>query len=220
MRWEQACCDAAVSDIFGFNALQIGLPQFDLLQASRIPFRQKAGPTGNIETLCDPAALPFSSNSIDLVVLPHILEFSHNPHQILREIERILIPEGQLIITGFNPFSMWGIKQRLNRSGNFPWSGQYLSIPRLNDWLALLGFESDRGTFGCYAPPATQRQWLQRWQKIETTSERWLNFSGAVYLLHAIKRTPGMRLITPNWKNKRVRGKALRPVAQKESNEC
>jgi SAM-dependent methyltransferase len=216
MNWEQACCDATVADIFGYNALQIGLPQYDLLQANRIPFRQKAGTEGHIDTLCEPTALPFSSKSIDLVVLPHILEFSPDPHQILREVERILIPEGQLIITGFNPYSTWGIKQKFNRSGEFPWAGNYLSIPRLSDWLQLLGFELDRGTLGCYAPPVTQRSWLQRWQHIESTSERWLNFSGAVYVLHAIKRTHGMRLITPNWKKKPARGKVLRPIAQKE----
>ncbi len=150
------------------------------------------------------------------MVLPHILEFSPDPHQILREVERILIPEGQLIITGFNPYSTWGIKQKFNRSGEFPWNGNYLSIARLSDWLQLLGFELDRGTLGCYAPPVTQRSWLQRWQHIEATSERWLNFSGAVYVLHAIKRTHGMRLITPNWKKKPARGKVLRPIAQKE----
>lgn len=219
MGWEQRNLDAAVADVFGFNALQLGLPQFDFLQANRIPLRQKAGESGAVDTLCDLVALPFASQSIDLVVLPHALEFSDDPHQILREVERILIPEGQVIIIGFNPFSLWGLKRRINRSGNFPWHGSYLSMRRLRDWLKLLGFEVDRGTLGCFAPPFEQQQWLQRWPVIETVGERCWNFSGGIYMLRAIKRVHSMRLITPNWKKKPVRAAALHPMAQKESND-
>ena len=217
--WEQRNLDAMVADIFGFNALQLGLPQYDFLRTNRIPLRQKAGETGSIDALCDLVALPFASQSVDLVVLPHALEFSDAPHQILREVERILIPEGQVIIIGFNPFSLWGIKRRLNQTGNFPWNGSYLSITRLNDWLKLLGFEVDRSTLGCYAPPFEQEHWLQRCHLIEGLGHRWWNFSGAVYVLRAIKRTHSMRLITPNWKTTKVGAKALRPVVQKECND-
>src|SRR6185369_15067456 len=82
--WEQQQLDAIVVDIFGFNALQIGLPQGDFLRANRIPLRQKTGSFGAVEVLCDCTALPFASGSIDLVVLPHVLEFADEPHQILR----------------------------------------------------------------------------------------------------------------------------------------
>ena len=86
--WEQGQLDAVVADIFGFNALQIGLPQGDFLRANRIPLRQKAGCQGNVDVLCDPSALPFASNSTDLVILPHVLEFSwsntHAPQSIVR----------------------------------------------------------------------------------------------------------------------------------------
>ncbi|MBS1158695.1 MAG: methyltransferase protein [Proteobacteria bacterium] len=217
--WEQARFDAAVADIFGFNALQIGLPQFDFLHANRIPLRQKAGPGGAVDTVCQFAALPFAAQSVDLVILPHVLEFSNDPHQILREIERILIPEGQVIITGFNPMSLWGVKKYLKHNGAFPWNGSYLSAPRLKDWLKLLDFEVDRGSFGCYAPPLEQQRWLRRLQFMESAGQRWWHFSGGIYLLRAIKRTHGLRLITPNWRNKMVRGKALRPIAQKECNK-
>jgi SAM-dependent methyltransferase len=214
--WEQRQLDAAVADIFGFHALQIGLPQGDFLRANRIPLRQKAGEYGAVDLVCDCAALPLASLSMDLVVLPHVLEFSHQPHQILREVERILIPEGQVIIIGFNPLSLWGVKRRLDRSGEFPWNGSYLSLNRLKDWLKLLGFEVDRGNLGCYIPPVEQLKWVQGWKIIETAGNRWWNFSGGVYVLRAIKRVHGMHLITPNWRNNSVRAKALRPIAQKE----
>jgi len=218
MAWEQALLDETVADIFGFNALQIGLPQCDFLRTNRIPLRQMAGDTGTVHVRCELTALPFASASTDLVVLPHVLEFSGDPHQLLREVERILIPEGQLIVLGFNPHSLWGLRRLTNRSGNFPWNGSYLSLPRLKDWLKLLGFEVDRGTLGCYVPPMDQEKWLQRWHFMENAGRRWWPFAGGIYLLRAIKRTHGMRLITPDWRKNLVRAKALRPVVHKESN--
>lgn len=217
--WEQHQIDHTVADIFGFNALQIGLPQCDLLRANRIPLRQTACQSGHADVRCELTALPFASHSTDLIVLPHVLEFAEDPHQILREVERILIPEGQLIVLGFNPWSLWGLKRQRHPADRFPWNGRYLSLPRLKDWLQLLGFEVDRGTLGCYAPPFEQVHWLRRWQPLENAGHRWWNFSGAVYMLRAVKRLHGMRLITPNWKKKTVGTKALRPIAQKQTHE-
>lgn len=216
---EQALLDAAVADVFGFNALQLGLPQIDFLRANRIPLRQRAGESGPVDMLCNLDALPIAAHSTDLVLLPHVLEFHHNPHQILREIERILIPEGQVIIVGFNPVSLWGLKCRVGRTGDFPWNGNYLSLLRLRDWLKLLGFEVDRSTFGCCVPPCNQENWLRHWRFMEAAGDRWWGLPGGIYVLRAIKRVHGMRLITPKWKTSTVGAKALRPVAQKESND-
>lgn len=218
--WEQKTLDAMVADVFGFNALQCGLPQRDFLRSNRIPLRQKAAESGIVDVRCELTALPFASHSTDLIVLPHVLEFSDDPHQILREAERVLIPEGQIILIGFNPLSLWGVRKAIKRSGDFPWQGNYLSAPRLKDWLKLLGFEVDTGTFGCFAPPCDGQKWLQRWHFLEAAGHRWWDFSGGVYVLRAIKRTHAMRLITPNWRKKPVRAKALRTVAHKESDGC
>lgn len=216
---EQTRIDAMVSDIFGFNALQLGLPQIDFLRANRIPLRQCAGESGPVDVLCTLDALPFAAHSTDLVVLPHVLEFHHEAHQILREIERILIPEGQVIILGFNPISLWGLKSRVSRSAEFPWNGNYISLMRLRDWLKLLGFTVDYSAFACCVPPCNQEQWLRRWHFMEAAGDRWWGLPGGVYMLRAIKRVHGMRLITPKWKTAAVGSKALRPVAQKESND-
>ncbi len=108
--------------------MQIGLPQIDGLAASRMPHRwiaHTAHPAGG-QTLqasrrcTDFCELPFASQSLDLVVLPHVLEFAHEPHQILREVERVLIPEGQIIVTGFNPASLWGARQAATRLARAP----------------------------------------------------------------------------------------------------
>lgn len=222
--WEQAQVAAAVEDVFGFNALQLGLPELDYLSGSRIPFRQKAGEPGlhgPLDAHCDLRQLPFAANSIDLVILPHVLEFYDEPHQILREVERVLIPDGQLILTGFNPYSLWGAKRWLARRSDegtdFPWCGNYLSPLRARDWLQLLSFEVDRGSYGCYRPPCASQTWLQRWRFVETGGERWWPFAGGIYLLRAIKRVHSMRLVMPRWNKTPKRAKALTALTQKES---
>ncbi len=133
--WEQARIDHAVADLFGFHALQLGLPQLDALRANRMPHRWVAqdslvvpervelpaplepittqSPNVPVALHCDFDALPFASQSIDLVVLPHGLELARDPHETLREIERVLVPEGRVMIVGFNPASLWGLRQRL-----------------------------------------------------------------------------------------------------------
>ena len=214
---EQAYFDKTVADIFGFNAVQMGLPEQNFLRNSRIPLRFSAGnQAGNdVRLIC--TELPFECDSLDLVLLPHVLEFSDNPHQIIREVERVLMPEGNLIISGFNPFSLWGLHRALGRKQGYPWSGQFITLQRMKDWLALLGFEVVGGRFGAYAPPFHQRKWLDRCDFMEKAGDRWWAVSGGVYFLHAIKRVPGMRLIKPKWNAGLVR--KLLPVAPKLNNK-
>ncbi|MDS4016207.1 MAG: class I SAM-dependent methyltransferase [Candidatus Accumulibacter sp.] len=217
MAWEQDMISSAVADVFGYNALQLGLPQCNLLAQNRIPLRQTVDETGDADVRCDLRQIPFAAHSIDLIVMPHVVEFHDDPHQILREVERVLIPEGMLVISGFNPLSIWGLRRRLaGRSAQFPWNGAYLSVLRLKDWLQLLGFEVDRAAFGCYAPPFERERWLRRWQLMETLGCRWWAFAGGVYLVCAVKRVHGMRLILPGWKRARAARKGLSIVSQKE----
>lgn len=214
---EQAYFDKTVADIFGFNAVQMGLPEQNFLRNSRIPLRFSAGnqPGNDVRLVC--TELPFDSDSLDLVLLPHVLEFSDNPHQIIREVERVLMPEGNLIISGFNPFSLWGLHRTLGRKQGYPWSGQFITLQRMKDWLALLGFEVVGGRFAAYAPPFHHRKWLDRYAFMEKAGDRWWAVGGGVYFLHAIKRVPGMRLIKPKW-NEGLVGKLL-PVAPKLNNK-
>ncbi|MEW5903210.1 MAG: methyltransferase domain-containing protein [Pseudomonadota bacterium] len=196
---EQAYFDRTVADIFGFNAVQLGDPGQDFLRNSRIPLRFAAGNRAGNAVRLACSELPFDSGSLDLVLLPHVLEFSDNPHQIIREVERVLMPEGNLIISAFNPYSLWGLHRTLGRKQGFPWQGRFIALPRLKDWLALLGFEVVGGRFAAYAPPFRQQKWLDRAAFMEKAGDRWWAVSGGVYFLHAVKRVPGMRLIKPKW---------------------
>ncbi len=229
LAWEQRHLDQAVVDLFGFHALQLGLPELDALRANRMPHRWLAvesppakgdeaaalvdveGAPSQIEkraiTLhCHFDALPFDAVSLDLVVLPHSLELARDPHLTLREVERVLVPEGRVIILGFNPASLWGTRQRLGRMKRrlglgterdlfLPRAGEFIGYRRLRDWLRLLSFEVESGRFGCYIPPVTSAKWLARFNWMEGAGDRWWPPFGALYYIVAVKRVRGMRLV-------------------------
>jgi SAM-dependent methyltransferase len=229
LAWEQDRLDHAVTDAFGFHALQLGLPEMDGLRANRMPHRWVANDTlivpealplpppldpslttqmghDPVALHCEFDALPFPNASIDLVVLPHALELARDPHHTLREVERVLVPEGRVVITGFNPASLWGLRQRaghLRRGMGFgrdqplylPSGGEFLGYWRLRDWLRLLGFEVEAGRFGCWRPPLHTEGWLQRFEWMDRVGDRWWPVLGAVYFVVAVKRVRGMRLV-------------------------
>ena len=239
LAWEQGHLDRAVADLFGFHALQLGLPQLDALRANRMPHRwlavesapddevppglheegDAAKVKGDGDGAGDPRvlvvpppslrchfdALPFDSASLDLVILPHALELARDPHLALREVERVLVPEGRVIIVGFNPASLWGARQKIGRlrrrlsrtSGELflPHSGEFVGYRRLRDWLRLLSFEVEAGRFGCYIPPLMSARWLARFAWMERAGEHWWPVFGALYYIVAVKRVRGMRLV-------------------------
>ena len=196
---EQAMFDAAVSDIFGFNALQMGLLQIDTLKSSRIPHLMRVGNREG-DALCESDYLPFAESCIDLICLPHVLEFSRNPHQTLREAERILVPEGHLILTGFNPISAWGTKKTLSKDESYPWHGHFFTLSRIKDWLALLGLEFVSGSMHAYEPPINDEKWLKRFACMDKMGEKWWPMLGGIYFIVAKKRVVNITLLKPNWK--------------------
>ena len=227
LNWEQTQLDRAVTDAFGFHALQLGLPELDALRANRMPHRWVASdslrepgwlalpavdaalttllPISETRALvCDFDALPFPSSSLDLVVLPHALELARDPHDTLREVERVLVPEGRVVIVGFNPASLWGLRQsagqlrhRLGLGGELylPSAGDFIGFRRVRDWLRLLGFEVEGGRFGCWRLPLRSEAGLARMAWLEAAGARGWPVLGAVYLIEAVKRVRGMRLL-------------------------
>lgn len=223
LAWEQAELDRSVTDLFGFHALQLGLAELQALRANRMPQRWVASdfvgrsvpaicaahdgltPMASGPSLrCDFDALPFPSQSLDLVVLPHTLELARDPHDTLREVERVLMPEGRVVIAGFNPTSLWGLRQnagrlrrRLGLGGRLylPSKGELIGPGRVRDWLHLLGFEVERARFGLWWPPLRSEPGLSRLVWAERLGARVWPALGAVYLIEAVKRVRGMRLV-------------------------
>jgi SAM-dependent methyltransferase len=213
LQWERAQLDKAVVDVFGYHALQLGLPEVAGLQANRIPHQwlavAHAGEAApNTAIVTDFAALPFPEGSLDLLVLPHTLEFSFDPHATLREVERVLVPEGRVVICGLNPTSLWGWKQRREHvyqrmgMGNLylPDGGDFIGYWRLRDWLRLLSFEVESGSFGCYRPAVRSAAWLERMAWMDAIGSRYWPILGAAYCITAVKRVRGMRVLGPAWK--------------------
>ena len=213
---ERTWLDQVVPDIFGYHAIQLGLPQFDLLRESRIAHRVTVSPAGNADVLAQWNELPFDTQSVDLCLLPHVLEFNANHHEILREIDRIMRPEGRILILGFNPWSLFGTR-RLFSSKGYPWQGQFVSLVRMKDWLQLLGFEPSAGKLACYIPPCDTAVWQKRWRFMESTGDRWWGVGGGVYMLEAIKRVQGMRLIAPAWSDQKIKERKFATAAKRES---
>mgnify|MGYP006281223721 CR=1 FL=1 len=223
--WEMAALDAAVVDVFGYHALQCGTPGQDFLRANRMPHRIIAH-TGAATVLAAPAGqsslaidqfeeLPFATQSLDLVVLAHVLEMAPDPHQVLREVDRVLRPEGRVIITGFNPVSLWGLREMLGLPlgfGFLPPGARPISLLRLRDWLRLLNCSPAVSQHGCFRPACRSDRWLQRFAFVEQAGDRWWPILGAVYLQAAIKRLPGMTLQGPVWR-KRFSARTSAPVA-------
>ena len=230
--WERAQLDAAVADIFGYHALQLGVPQLDALRANRIAHQWLAmdhlPPEGvpmqrPLALMTDFTALPFPSSSLDLVVLPHTLEFSPDPHTTLREVERVLVPEGRLVVCGLNPTSLWGLRQRRGRLGQrlgfgslyLPEGGEFIGYRRLRDWMRLLSLEVEQGHFGCYRPGLRTERWLQRFAWMDCVGPRWWPILGAAYFMVAVKRVRGMRLMEPGWKTAPARQRNAVGVANR-----
>jgi len=217
---EHKYVDAAVADVFGFNALQLGLPEQDFLRASRIPLKCRIAPSGPVALRADFRDLPIASNSVDLLLLPHALEFSEHPHQILREVQRVLMPEGHAVIACFNPWSLWGLRRVFSRARDaYPWRGRFINLPRLKDWLALLELDLAAGRAGCYLPPCAQDKWIQRFRFMEAVGDRWWPIAGGVYFLHVVKRVRGMRVIMPMWQEQLARKRNLAAVPKTQDRD-
>jgi SAM-dependent methyltransferase len=220
---EQGVFDQLVTDVFGFNAMQIGLLDMDLLRNCRIPFAFRTDTFGgNVHSAAE--FLPIRENCMDLVLLPHALEFSQNPHQVLREVERVLVPEGHVVISGFNPLSLWGIKRLFSKHGDYPWNGDFLSQPRMKDWLALLGFEVVAWHMACFVPPFRNPGWRKRFACLDRAGSNKWQMLGGVYFVIAKKRVLGMRLIKPNWNKAKLKPNLVpaptqKSEPQKKSNE-
>lgn len=205
---EMAKIDSTLANLFGYYLLQVGrLNDQNWLSQSRVSSCevmdfQPAHPmmtTRAVQGL--PYALPIQTDSHDVVLLPHVLEFSQHPHGILREVERILIPEGHVVMLLFNPWSLWAFwRWTVGWWPKVPWCGRFISTTRVKDWLELLGFDvvSLDGYF--FRPPIQNMKVLQRLNSLETVGSRIWPIFGASHLIVARKRVVTVTPIRQSWR--------------------
>jgi len=199
-----------LADVVGFELLQIGCwgDPARLCEGARTQHRSCIAPDatgpGAIRAHFD--ALPIATSSVEAVLLPHTLEHAPRPHELLREVDRVLVGEGNLVICAFNPWGTWGVRHHFASSGRFPpHAARLMSEHRTRDWLSLLGFEIVSARRYLFAPPWAQRMFGLR-------EDSWLERRGpaiasplaGAYLLKARKRVRSITPIRPAWTQRPV----------------
>jgi SAM-dependent methyltransferase len=200
-----------LSNLFGYQLLHVGsVEQVEFLANSRISHRMVMDICHNTPTSTNscfygqPQAMPVCTDSLDVVLLPHILEFSEQPHNVLREVERTLVPEGHVVILGFNPFSLWSLwRWLIGWRGRIPWCGHFITTTRIKDWLSLLGFDVIERRYYFFRPPFQQQTVLRKLLFLERFGQRFWPILGGGYVMLARKRVTTLTPIRPRWQPRR-----------------
>ena len=219
---EQTLLARLSEDVFGYHLVQVQDYGHTLDAFADCPVKYRSlldrggDSTAGVSARALSEQLPLASDAVDLVVLPHTLDFSLDPHLVLREAERILIPEGRVLIVGFNPISLWGLWRGVLRwRGNVPWCGRFLSYRRIVDWLVLLGFDIEYSDVCAFAPPLDSDTWARRVGRGENLGRRVWPMLAGVYVVRAVKRVSTIRPIKSGWSSLRVFGpSAIEPSAR------
>lgn len=199
--------------LYGYHLVFIGESSLaNLVEPSLITHQvlinpHKQGARGKLSYLqAEESALPLKSESVDVIVLSHALEHAEDPHEVLREAHRVLIPEGHVIITGFNPFSVWGLWHRWKQhEGSAPKQGRMLAQYKVRGWLGLLNFQIAKETRFYFRPPLPASAWRERLIFLERWGKRYWPFGGGAYTMLATKRVIPMTPIRPRWRfDKRI----------------
>ncbi|MEZ5537320.1 MAG: class I SAM-dependent methyltransferase [Thiolinea sp.] len=215
----QAAVAEMSNDVFGYYAAQVGelAGEYSLLQDSRIRYCFAVAfenGTEGVDLVADPAALPLAFDNLDLIVASHVLDCTTLPHQVLREIERVLVPEGHCILIAFNPFSARGLKLVWQKLRNQKNTQSLYTAFRLRDWFEVLGFDVlEVRSVGQYdrfekLPVIRKFGWLQR------LLTRYYRFFGQVQLIHVQKK---VSKLTP-WQPKPAKRPILKPGMAVNSN--
>jgi len=212
---EKLILEPLLAKLFGYHLLQVGvvteesLTHTSLIQNCMI-LDMNIGSVKLTEEMQGkmlgglPDALPVASDSLDVMLLPHVLEFSRDPHQVLREVDRGLIAEGHVVISGFNPWSSWLLwRLALGWRKQPPWCGRFMSLARLKDWLRLLGFDIISVQHVFYRPPIQHEGVMNRLSFVDAIGKKFWPIYGASYTLVAKKRVFTFTPIKPRWRPRR-----------------
>ena len=202
---------AILPRLFGYHILQFGYSaKLNFIYSSRIAnktilFLEDTEIQNEIEMSIRTTAedLPIAMDSIDVVLLPHILEYSKDTHKLLREMERILISEGYVVIIGINPFSLWGVWHLFFCWWNkMPWCGRLISVSRMKDWLSLLDFEIEKVKYFFFSPPVSNVKILKKFLPLERLGDYCYPIFGGLYILVAKKRITPLTPLRMKWRKK------------------
>lgn len=196
MQQEQHYFQREVADIFGFCALQFGFLTQNFLQHNRIRqhFFADRMVHHRADFYADAASLPLDGDCLDLLIFPHTLDFHPQYQAVLAEAARVLKDEGKLILTGFNPLSLWGLWRKWQAS-QAPWNAQFHPIASVQHGLREHHLQLISGRFLAYAPPFFNQKMFAKCQALEDAGDRWWPHAAAVYALTAVKRRVQLRAL-------------------------
>jgi len=218
---ESVCLEQMLEGVFGHYLLQVGGDEVfgEVLRGSHVRHAISLPPVLHqgglgMRIAARPEMMPIVSDSLDAVFLPHTLDFAADPLQVLREVERVLIPEGRLIVMGFNAISPWAIL-RLVRPGRVPWCGRFLTRYRVGAWLSLLGFDLEMQRMLVFRAPwgGSPRS---SGSVLDRTGSLYWSALGGVYALRAVKRVSTLTPLRPSWQTRRklLPGNAVEPTTR------
>ncbi len=206
LRQEARVVEEAFDGLFGEQCLQMGLwgdPKafLCLARTQRTSLISEDAAEGGLSTLGELHRLPVDSDSVDSVLLPHTLDYSDRPHAILREVQRVLRSDGHLIVLGFRPGGLWGLRRLIPGAGLPPGADHLISDRRLRDWLELLDMRIHGLTryFFRWPLPGIRGSASPRWEQL---GPRWWPELSACYMLTAQKRISTLTPVRPVWRTK------------------
>lgn len=222
-RLECASVQGLLNTTFGYHLVQIGATEVfrEVLASSRIrhrvlmPFESEPGLDGP-RVVGAVHQLPFASDSIDAVLLPHTLDFVSDPRGVLDEVERILIPEGRVLIVGFNALSSWGARRLLWRSKRrMPWCGRFHRPGQVRNWLSARGCDLECCEYRLFCPPLVSLQGA-RCAAFDLLGRRFWPILGGIYVMRAVKRVATVTPLRPRLANPSalLSGRAVRPTTR------
>ncbi|WP_151705483.1 class I SAM-dependent methyltransferase [Nitrincola alkalilacustris] len=207
---EQELVSRLLPTLFGYHLVQVGFDcRYSLYADSPISHKVMLCPRlelgmGLSSIIGLSTELPLLSNEVDLLILHHTLDFSENPHQVLRESARVVRPGGHLLIVGFNPTSLWGLWSRFKRRKGVPWNAHALSHGRLQDWLGLLELTELKSMSGYHRPPVSSQRWRERCTFLERWGEKSPACSGGLMVILARKDVAGMTPLKPALRHRKL----------------
>jgi len=194
---QKTCCEQGLNRLFGYRLAQLGVsPRHSLLrnlQPSHKFILSRALKGASCQ--CEFDALPLPSDTIDIVLLHHVLDFSSHPHRDLIEAARLVKAGGHIVIVGFDPLSLFGLYKWLAAvySDKVVWRHNSLRQGRVIDWLQLLGFQVSYQSLTGEKKAGTP---LAKWK--QSLSRDGLS-RGAFYMIVAEKMVAPLSPIKPRY---------------------
>lgn len=201
---EQQYMKPRTARLFGYHMLQLGCSNVRLLlddcpAALKVNFVPDYQP-GQLSPVADNESLPLGTESMDVVLIHHALDFTPDSHRLLREASRVITAGGRLFVVGFNPWSTWGVNRLLRRRGAPPpWNGRFLSVLRLIDWLTLLDFRIEDINHGGFLLPANRSFNAMKRERYERLGQRLFAPAGCFYVIEARKHRIPITPVMSRW---------------------